>query len=252
MKKLTAFLLSAGILFSLTACSSSSKVEDNALDAFEKVVNKIVEMKTATYKASVDTETEDGEKVNLTLSGAYLADSANPSFSAVLKMTSGTESYDNFMEFYLKDNMLYMSMLGMKQKGPMTDMKEAGIIPDVDEETFQLDKEAIKPYLKTAKLDGSKLTLEFDSGKFNQLVKDNEDVTNSLTNGAETTYKKALLEIELKDDFASKILLDMEAEQKSDTETKKIDGTITLEFTDINTKKEITFPDFSNYTEAQQ
>ena len=43
MKKLTALLLSVGVLFSMSACSGS-KVDDKALDALETAIQNVPEM----------------------------------------------------------------------------------------------------------------------------------------------------------------------------------------------------------------
>lgn len=48
MKKLTALLLSVGVLFSMSACSGS-KVDDKALDALETAIQNVTEMKSADY-----------------------------------------------------------------------------------------------------------------------------------------------------------------------------------------------------------
>lgn len=253
MKKLTTCLLCAGLLFSLSACSGS-KVEDKALDALETSINKIAEMKTASYKASVDTETEDGEEVNLTISGGYLFDTANPSITGTVDMSSGGQAMDGFLELYLKDQVMYLNfpMFGMKEKSPSMDLTDAGVIPDIDEESFQLNKEELKPYLKKATLDGSTLTIELDTKKFNEIMKDSQATADSLLpTASETTYNKVLLEIEVKDGFATKVILDLDGEQKSGTTTEKIVGKITLEFSDINAKKPLNFPDLSGYVESK-
>ena len=69
MKKLLTLICSAGLLFSMAACSGS-KVQDKALDALETSLNKIVEMKTATYSMGMDAKSGD-ETATLKISGGY-------------------------------------------------------------------------------------------------------------------------------------------------------------------------------------
>ena len=53
MKKLTALLLSVGVLFSMSACSGS-KVDDKALDALETAIQNVTEMKSADYDIQME------------------------------------------------------------------------------------------------------------------------------------------------------------------------------------------------------
>ena len=53
MKKLTTLLLSAGLLFSMAACSSS-KIDDDALTLLETGMNHFEKMESASYNASMD------------------------------------------------------------------------------------------------------------------------------------------------------------------------------------------------------
>ena len=160
MKKLLTLVCSIGLLFSMTACSNSS-VEDKALDALETSINKIVEMKSASYSFAVNAKNGD-EDTTIKLHGGYLADTANPSFTFVMDIASKESTLDNFMGIYMKDKTIYMDMgmMGIKQKTTMDDAEDSGIVPEEieDVQNFKIDKEEIKPYLKKASLEGDQLT----------------------------------------------------------------------------------------------
>lgn len=256
MKKLLTFVFSIGLLFSMAACSSS-KVEDKALDALEASINKIVEMKTASYSLTVDAKVGD-ENAKIYLHGGYLADTAKPSFTAVMDLESQETKMENFMGIYMKDNIMYinMEMMGMKQKTTMKEAENSGLMPEdiEDIQNFKMDKEEIKPYLKKASLEGNTLTLELDPAKLTEVVKDKGTTTGLTSSTADVTYSKFNLIVTLKDDFMTKAVIDFEGAQKNATtsEDETITGKMTLEFTDINTGKALEFPDFSDYIDSAE
>lgn len=256
MKKLLTYVCSIGLLFSMAACSSN-KVEDKALDALETSINKIVEMKTASYSLTVDAKTGE-EDAKVYLHGGYLADTAKPSFTAIMDLEAQGTKMENFMGIYMKDNTMYMDMemMGMKQKATMEEAEDSGMMPEdlEDIQNFKMNKDEIKPYLKKASLEGDTLTLELDPAKLTEAAKD-KGSTNALTSSAaNATYSKFNLVVTLKDDFMTKAVIDFEGTQKNATtsEDETITGKMTLEFTDINTGKALTFPDFSDYVDSTE
>lgn len=256
MKKLFTLLCSIAVLFSMTACSSNS-VEDEALDALETSINKIVEMKTASYSLTVDA-TVGEENAKVYLHGGYLADTAKPSFTAVIDLESQDTKMENFMGLYMKDNIMYMDMemMGMKQKTTMEEAEDSGLMPEdlEDIQNFKMNKEEIKPYLKKASLKDQTLTLELDPAKLTESVKDKGSTTGLTSSTADATYSKFNLTVTLKDDFMTKAIIDFEGTQKNATtsEDETLSGTMTLEFTDINTGKALVFPDFSDYIDSAE
>lgn len=254
MKKLLTLLCCVGLMFSMAACSSNS-VEDEALDALETSINKIVEMKSASYSLSIDAKGDDSTG-SFTIHGGYLADTANPSFTAVIDMESEGAKMENFMGLYLKDNTVYMDMalMDLKQKSTMDEAEDSGLMPEDFEEiqNFKMNKDEIKPYLKKASLDGDTLTLELDPVKLTEAVKE-QGSSNSLTaSAADNTYSKFNLVVNLKDGFMTKAVMDFEGTSTSSTTSEKenMTGKMTLEFTNINEGKELIFPDFSDYVES--
>lgn len=231
---------------------SSSKVEDKALDALEKGINKIVEMKTAGYSIQMDSTTGE-EKNSMKLYGGYLADTAKPSFTATVDMTSKGSNMEGAFGFYLKDNEMYISMIGMKQKTTLEDAEDAGVIPKElqDIQNFKLDKEQIKPYLRTAKLSGDTLTMELDPEKITEELKKQAEKTEAV-DASELTYDKFNITATIKDDFITKAVIDIEGTQTdaSSSKEQKISGNITIEFTDINAGKELSYPDLSGYVDS--
>lgn len=248
MKKLLTLLCSVGLLFSMSACSGN-KVDDKALDALETSINKVVEMKSATYSLGMDVKNAD-ETAKITLSGGYLADSANPSFTAVADMESQGQKMDGFMKIYMKDGNLYYDMMGMKGKDTADGLKKE----ETKFEKFNLKKDEIKPYLKKAELKGDSLVLELDVDKVNEIAKKAESSEIASTaNVQDSTISKFNLTATRQDDFITKAVIDFEGTQK-DVATEKdvpISGKITLEFNDINKGKALTFPDLSEFKEVE-
>lgn len=247
MKKLLTLLCSAGLLFSMAACSSS-KVQDKALDALETSLNKIVEMKTATYSMGMDVKSGE-ETASIKLSGGYLADTAKPSFTAVVDMESQGQKVDGFMKLYMKDNVLYYDMMGMKGKGPATEIEQE----EAKFEKFDLKKDEIKPYLKKAELKGDSLVLELDADKLNKIAEKAESSKVAATaNVKDSTISKFNLTATRQDDFITKAVIDFEGTQKNASgKDEPISGKITLEFNDINKGKALTFPDLTDFKEVE-
>lgn len=247
MKKLLTLLCSAGLLFTMAACSGS-KVQDEALDALETSLNKIVEMKTATYSMGMDVKSGE-ETASIKVSGGYLADTANPSLNAVVDMESQGQKMEGFMKLYLKDGVVYYDMMGMKGKDDTSDIKKE----EAKFEKFNLKKDEIKPYLKKAELKGDSLVLELDTDKLNEVAKKAENSEVAATaNVQNSTISKFNLTATRQDDFITKAVLDFEGTQKNASgKDEPISGKITLEFNDINKGKALTFPDFSDYKEVE-
>ena len=79
MKKLTTLLLSAGLLFSMAACSSS-KIDDDALTLLETGMNHFEKMESASYNASMDVKIPDSN-ASIAFKGGYLEKDNKLNFS---------------------------------------------------------------------------------------------------------------------------------------------------------------------------
>lgn len=248
MKKLTALVLSVGMIFSIAACSSS-KVNDKALDTLESSIQKFAELKSASYSIAMDVEA-DKEKANLKLYGDFIATTAKPEISATLDMEASGEKVEKYMQIFLKDDTVYMNMLGLtKQKTSLNKMMGNTPMPEIgfDSDTFKLNKDDMKPYLKEASIKGNDLKLVLNTTKINEEANKNET-----TSKAKIEFKTFDMDVTLKDGFMEKAVITMDMKGASTgSEIQEVKGTITLEFKNINNIKEIAYPDFKDYKEEK-
>lgn len=253
MKKLLALVLCTGILFTSAACGAS-KVNDKALDTLETSITKFADLKSSDYSISADI-TQGEEKVNLKLHGSFNASTAKPEMSMAIDMASQGQSIDNFLELYLKENNVYISILmAGKQMMPLDELTKGAAIPKIsfDKDTFKINKEDLKKFLKKASIDGDKLTLELDVAKLNTEVKKASANAGAASKAAEsTTFKKFNLDITLKDGFIKEAKINMDYSTLADGKSEDASGELVFALDKINAVDTVKFPDLSEYKAAK-
>ncbi|MEG0469216.1 MAG: Fe3+-citrate ABC transporter substrate-binding protein, partial [Longicatena sp.] len=130
MKKLTSLLFCIAMLFSLTACGS--KVSDDALDAFEAVIQNMAKMKSADYVLTMDATNKEGDQ-KMTLEGSYNLQNAKPLLSASLSMEMDNEKQEDAIQFYIDGDYMYLNLMEfMKQKQSLAGMLPTEELPSLD------------------------------------------------------------------------------------------------------------------------
>ena len=85
-----------------------------------------------------------------------------------LDMEASGQKVDKYMQLHVKDDTMYMNMMDMmKQKTSLKDAMGTASIPNMnfDADTFKMNKEDMKKYLKEASVKGNDLKLSFDGEK---------------------------------------------------------------------------------------
>lgn len=247
MKKLTALLLCFGMMFSVAACSSGSKVDDKALSALETSVQKFSELKSGTYTVAVDLDVA-GKKAKMQLNGDVIATKGKPEMSANISMEAEGQKLENYIQLFLKDDTFYTSILGItKQKFPLKELLKDAKLPSTSTkpDTFKMKKEDMKPYLKKASLHGNDVNIVFDTDKMNKIISGNEPVAKT-----KVKFNTLSMKMTLKDGFMEKAVITMDMASDEANKTQVATGTITLNIKNMNTVKAITFPDLSDYKES--
>lgn len=250
MKKITALLLSIGMVFTLAACGGS-KVDDKALDALETSIQKFAELKSTNYNIAMDVTSEKDSKkenVKMALHGDLILDKKIQA-SMVIDMEAEGQKLDNYLSMYFKDDVVYMDMMGISQtKSSLKDVMGNTPIPSIgfDADTFKLNKEDMKPYLEKASVDGDKLTLSFDTKKIMEEAKKGGDATTK-----DVTFNKLDMDVTMKDGFMEKAVITLDMSKGTGDTTEKMNGTITMEFKNINAVTSINYPDFSKFIESK-
>lgn len=255
MKKITGLLFCVAMLFSLTACGGS-KVDDDALDALEAAIANVADMKSADYAMDIKVKADDADQ-KMALHGSYNAETSNVQLSAVLDMEADGMKQDNYMAIYITDGMMYMNMMDIaKQKQSFDSLMEGQAMPSInlDKDTIKIPKDQLKEYLSEASIDGDKLTLVFDNDKIKEEVKkqqkDKDSTQGELLNDVEINELKMV--VKLKNKMMSSAEINMEMSKKVDDKTETATMNMSLTFKNINKVKTVTFPDFSDYLEANE
>lgn len=251
MKKLTALLLSVGMVFTLAACGGS-KVSDDALTKLETSIKNIADMKSADYAIEITAKDAENADVKMKLSGSYIFETAIPQISMSLDMESGTEKVDGYMQMYLKDSVAYLNLMDIsKSKQTIEGLDESVASFGLDKDTLTLPKDEIKKYLKEASVKDDVLTLVFDTEKVMAATKSADAEISDLV-GEESKIDALTMTVTLKDDMLSKAEIIAKVTQKVDGKDKSAETKITVSFANINDVKQIQFPSFDDYVESSE
>lgn len=242
MKKLITLIACFGLLFATTACSKE-KVTDEALDQLESTISKTFEMKSFDYEIEVS----DGTTNTMVFRGAFQSEGAI-GLSLSMDVTAEEQSMKDMMQLYLKDDTMYMSTFGVKQKQPANLSQISGLSFDMD--TLGFDKEALKTYLEEASLSGDTLHLSIKKEQLNGV---GELAGNSLasigdTSTDETKLDSLTIDVQLQDDYISSLTIEGKGKQG----TEDINAKITLTLNNINKVESIDYPtDLDTYVESE-
>lgn len=255
MKKLTTLLLSAGLLFSMTACSGS-KIDDKALTLLETGMNNMENMESASYHASMDLSIPDS-KATIAFKGGYLEKDGKLNFSLLMDVKEDDAKAEEMINVYFKDHAAYVNLMDLnKMKIDMSQLLDQMAPSTTTKEKSEgFKKEDIKPFLEKASLDGDtiKMTLnkdKLDAAMEEEIKKKSEEYGYDMT----MKVKSATANVTVKNDFIEDAVIDLIMTVSADVDGEKssidMDMKLNIGFTDINKNKEIDFPDFKGYEET--
>ena len=263
MKKILAILTCALMGFTLAACSSKNKINEDALDAYAKAATNITKMKSAAYDMKLLVDADDMDMhAKVTMDGTY---NAEKKLQLALHMDAAVNGIglDDLASFYMKDDVVYANIMEME--------KEYNELDDQLLNKLKLDKETGDPK-KNVEKSFEEMTMEEKDGRKvitavmnkdglsaakDYANKSIDDDTFKLGNGIKVTgiregsyiftvnNQNQFERIEMK--VAASYELDDEDEKK-----KAVDMTISLvvNLNDINQVNKIDFPSFKDYKKA--
>lgn len=228
MKKLTKLIACVGLLFTVVGCGSA-KVSDDALDKLEASIKKFSEVTSFDYSIGMDAPALD---TKAEVNGTFLSE--GPQLSMNIDMEAAGQKMEKFMQMYLKDNMMYMSMMGINQKQE-ADMSAMGGF-SFDPDTLNFPKDKLKEGLSEASIDGDTLHLVVKDELVKESVNKGETDLTSLGMKEVTGMN---MDITLTDDFMSSAKLNIIGTTEDGSEVT-VTAYINLE--NINKASEITYP----------
>lgn len=225
MKKLFQLFLCVGVLITMFGCSKS-KVDDEAIDRIVPAIQKFAELDSFDYEIGFESPAANGK-----LYGSCLLEKMQ--LSLLLDLNAQGMKIDKFAELYIKDEMLYVSALGQKEKQNFEIPETLNV--SFDPETVSIDKKSLKENLEVASIDSGKLHFEVKEETIKEAIKNGE--LNASDAGIDEV-ESVVFDIELENDFIKAMSLTIGGK----TDNEEVSVTAYLKLDNINQKKAIDFP----------
>lgn len=258
MKKMISILFAFICILGLSACSGS-KIEDNAIKDYQRVMNKTQSINSGHLDGKM-LFTADKEDINAKISfnGDFIAQ-AKPQLAFELSVAANGVRLDNLAKAYMKDNNIYVNVLEQQKMMIPMDTKLLGSTNNTKK---SVDTEAIKKGFKTLTItkDGDNSVIkgslsdalliemkdQFKS-TYNQNigVKNISSVEVEFTSNKDNLLKNVRMKINVTYDVDKTSLKD----GKEDTNNQEVvmDIEMILNLSNHNDVKSITFPNFKGY-----
>lgn len=260
MKKLLKVMLAVLLVVGMGGCSKN-KIDEDALKLYSESVRNIFTMTSAGMNLAADVEMSaqgETQNMNIVLDGGFTNEEKFEFASNVDMTVAGVKAEDMF-QIYLKDDVLYMAtnFMGEQQKTKQEfDLSMFDNLKLVEKQNS--DVEQLKAMTEESSLTEEngikKIHIKYDASKFGQSVKDAAETEE--TEEMNVNVSDAAIDAEVNaDKYLTKLALTMRVEQSPAGATNSdeiivMNIKIEISFDNIGNAK-LTFPDFSDYTEAE-
>lgn len=266
MKKKLLCLLSAMILVcSLAACGNSDSGSDDSsnsgksdFDTFLEVQANMQDIKDMEFKMEMDmkstTDGEANEDISLNMSGTgkeILTDPKNPEMEMNYKMTLPGLGSDVESTMYMKDNTVYMDLMGQKVKVDASNEMAAAANLDTSD-LLAITEDMVSNLDVSENGSDTVYSFDLDAQKAIDYFQKNAGASQQMgTLDADSlTFKKMNVVVTVGEDQMVKNI-DMDCVMTTKVEDTSMDMTytISMEYISINSDLKIDFPDFKDYQE---
>lgn len=254
-KKLFCIGLTLVIVFSLASCGKGSESTDTREDmiaGFEKVQDKMSDMKDTNLAINLDsTTTNNGQpqKISMSAEGDWVKKSKDEgTIDAAMNVTSKVSKSEMSGKVYINEKDIYMDMSGqkmkVKEKDEMSNLVSAntGALFDVDAKMVE-EIEAIETN------DGMVYHLNFDpktaGGYLTASMKGMNNIV-EIPKGAEVEKMELSVTVD-EDNMAKNLTLEAKTKEQKDS---GLSFTLSVDYKSINSGISIDFPDFKKYNDA--
>lgn len=257
MKRNVLCLLSVMILiFSLAACSGSgdSGESKSDFDAFMEVQKNMQDIKDVEFKMDMDATVGGVEDMTVKMSGTAKEVIKSPTdvdMEMKYSMTMPGLGSDLDGTMYMKDQAVYMDLMGQKMKVDASN--EMSSMMNIDTNQLLAITEDMVSNLSVTK-DGSDTVYSFDldAQKALDYFQKNAGASQQMANLKESdiTFEKMNVAITADENQMAKTIdLDCDMTTKVQDEALNMSYKIAVEYVNINSGLKIDFPDFSDYQE---
>lgn len=235
MKKLWSILAGLCMMISLSACSSSKNIDEDALKTFANALTALVEQDSISFTAEIkgDNIGDAGEL------GSFQGEVISKNNDLQLSLIPVNENIANLLQFYIKDGTLYTNSIGVKSKQPLG--YTGSDISTIKDNASYLRSSIgfIKPFLDTVSRDGNQIHITLDSDSLNKFS--NEQYNSALS------YEKISLSGIVEDDILKSLELTFQENGMAEGKNTVTTLTLDIKINAVNQTDTIHFPDLSDY-----
>lgn len=263
MKKALTLLTSMLMVFTLAACSSKNKINEEALDTYVKATQNITNIKSAAFdmKLLIDAD-ELNTHAKITMDGSFHAEKK---LQMALHMDAAVNGIglEGLVSVYMKNDVIYANIMDMEKEYMPLDDKMLSKLK-LDKETGD-PKKGVDKYFEEMTMerkDGKKIITAVMNKDGLSSAKDyanksiDDDIVN-LKNGVKVTGVSEgsyILTVNEQNQY-ERVEMNITASYEMEDEEQKKKTTdmninMILNLNDINSVKKIEFPSFKGYKKA--
>lgn len=230
MKKITGFIISLFLCFSLSACSDTD-TKQYTLEFFN-ALHHTFQANSAHIRADILMDQDDPGEI---LADLCFDQKEQLELALTTDLKAGGRTQNNFLDFYIKDGRTYLNSLGTKTQstadkiGLSADSKLTNLDPFLD----MSDDELEKLFTRAEKEEDG--TYRFDI--------DEHTLASILDSYGSVTIDHAVLEAKIEDSIVTYMKLDCDIHQK--ISSTSIDSSVraVIHVSDYDTLQSVPFPD---------
>ena len=265
MKKALTMLMCMLMVFTLAACSSKNKIDEEAMKTYITATDNLAKVKSAAIdmKFLVDAD-ELNTHAKITMNGSF---NAKQKLQMALRMDAAVNGIgmEDLATIYMKDDVVYANIMDMQKEYMPLDDKMLSKL-NLDKETGNLKTNAEKAFeeMSIERKDGKKIitavlnknSLKSAKSYANKSI--NDDTFNigdgiKVTDVSEAAYIMTVNEQDQLERLEMKITAAYVMEDADENKkTAVMDINMSLNINDINQVDTIDFPSFKGYKRANQ
>lgn len=260
MKRKVLCLLSVMILIlSLAACGSSGDSGDSGqsksdFDAFMEIQKNMKDIKDVEFKMNMDAVAGGDEDMTVKMSGTAKEVMNSPTdIDMEMKYSMAMPGLGSDLEgtMYVKDQAVYMDMMGQKMKVDASNEMSSMMNVDTNQ-LLSITEDMVSNLTVTTEGSDTIYSFDLDAQKAMDYFQKNAGASQQMAglNESDITFEKMKVAITADENQMAKTIdMDCKMTTKVQDESMDMSYKIAVEYISINSGLKIDFPDFSDYQE---